>query len=368
MRANAKLIVSLIKRIEVRLPINNTGATIESLEQDVLTQQTVAAIIELSIHKLSVVVNQLALVLELISKAVQPSTIDDTSIPSDIIQSQLFIVRLLSACLQYHWSWYKKHMGRISHETNITEEAVAAAAAVGAYTDDTSTPPKEEEEIALDPPPLDEALVSFLLNLMGRFLNQLHVIEERNDQLLAFEQTNEIAVANRIDTQLMEYIREVYNTSGKVLCYISASNWNSFYAKIKNTVNLLAATNENSESNPPEVRILSFTNLNTLKLRTILTELSPYFLNMKINGKLLFAKMLRIAIWNWISEKPHQFSDICKSSKPTLTGSEILFDMCNVAADSSRKKAVLWPLQTILLILSPDLFVQAFLDDKAYPF
>ncbi|CEG83394.1 hypothetical protein RMATCC62417_17320 [Rhizopus microsporus] len=68
MRANAKLIVSLIKRIEVRLPINNTGKTIESLEQDALTQQTVAAIIELSIHKLSVVVNQLALVLELISK------------------------------------------------------------------------------------------------------------------------------------------------------------------------------------------------------------------------------------------------------------------------------------------------------------
>lgn len=183
----------------------------------------------------------------------------------------MFIVRLLSACLQYHWSWYKKHIGRISREANITEEAVAAAAAVGAYTDDTSTPPKEEEEIALDPPPLDEALVSFLLNLMGRFLNQLHVIEERNDQLLAFEQTNEIAVANRIDTQLMEYIREVYNTSGKVLCYISASNWNSFYAKIKNTVNILAATNENSESNPPEIRILSFTNLNTSKLRTILT-------------------------------------------------------------------------------------------------
>jgi hypothetical protein len=54
-----------------QLPINNTGATIESLEQDVLTQQTVAAIIELSIHKLSVVVNQLALVLELISKVTE---------------------------------------------------------------------------------------------------------------------------------------------------------------------------------------------------------------------------------------------------------------------------------------------------------
>lgn len=87
-------------------------------------------------------------------------------------------------------------------------------------------------------------------------------------------------------------------------------------------------------------------------------------MSMKIQGKLLFAKMMRMAIWKWIEMKPTQFAEICSSTSRPLAGSEILFDMCNVAADSSRKKAVLWPLQTILLALSPDFLVQAFLDDR----
>lgn len=85
---------------------------------------------------------------------------------------------------------------------------------------------------------------------------------------------------------------------------------------------------------------------------------------MKIQGKLLFAKMMRMAIWKWMEMKPCQFAAICASSSRPLAGSEILFDMCNVSADSSRKKSVLWPLQTILLALTPDLLVQAFLDDR----
>lgn len=243
-------------------------------------------------------------------------------------------------------------------------------------------------DVSIDPPPLDEALVTFLLALMSRFLSQMHVIEERNDQLslLSSEHVNEaLAIASKVDSQSMEYIREVYTTSGKVLYYISASNWNSYYAKIKNAVNILGAVSESSDLNPPEVRILAFTCLNIPRLHTILSgnvfclcifntnctqlmftiDFSPYFLNMKIQGKLLFAKMMRMAIWKWMEIKPYQFAEICASSSSRpLAGSEILFDMCNVAADSSRKKAVLWPLQTILLALSPDLLVQAFLDDR----
>ena len=86
---------------------------------------------------------------------------------------------------------------------------------------------------------------------------------------------------------------------------------------------------------------------------------------MKVQGKLLFAKMMRIAIWKWIESKPGQFGEISATVGRPLSGSELLFDMCNIAAaDNARKKSVLWPLQTILLALSPDLLVQAFLDDR----
>ncbi|KAI8357236.1 hypothetical protein BD560DRAFT_197971 [Blakeslea trispora] len=382
MKSNAKLIISLIKRVEVRLPINNAGRTIEALEQDPVTQQTVAAIIELSIHKLPIVINQLALVLESISKNTQPSNqaIGDVFVPHDVLQSQLFVLKLLSACLQHHWIWFQKQSVKASKETNKTEEALAAAAATGSYATDRGSPSSSlrtlpekpvlghlKSDSQVDPPPLDDALVTFVLSLMSRFLSHMHTVEERNDQLasLSSDTSNDaLATVAGMDPQTLEYIREIYNTTGKVLYYISASNWPAYYTKIKNAINILGAVSENLEMNPPEIRIIAFTCLSISKLHSILSDLSPYFLNMRIQGKLLFARMIRQAIWKWIEAKPSQFAEVCASTNRPLAGSEILFDMCNVAAaDDSRRKSILWPLQTILLTLSPDLLVQAFLND-----
>jgi neurofibromin 1 len=130
---------------------------------------------------------------------------------------------------------------------------------------------------------LDEALVTFLLSLMSRFLGQMHLIEERNDQVsLSAEHTNDaLATASKVDPQTLEYIREVYTTSGKILYYISASNWSSYYAKIKNAVNILGAVSESSELNPPEVRILAFSCLSIPKLHMILSGKSLVVVQIK---------------------------------------------------------------------------------------
>jgi hypothetical protein len=94
-------------------------------------------------------------------------------------------------------------------------------------------------------------------------------------------------------------------------------------------------------------------------------ELSPYYLHMKQQGKLLYSKMIRRAIWRWIETYPHEYEQVCGSDNRLLGGSEILFDMCSSSADTAKKKAIMWPLQTILLSLSPDLLLQAFLDNPS---
>ena len=212
-------------------------------------------------------------------------------IPHDVLQSQLFVLRLLSACLQHHWSWFQKQSVKASKEANKTEEAIAAAAATGIYATATSSrtgspdsstrtlPGKPalghlKSDSLVDPPPLDDALVTFLLSLMNRFLNHMHTVEERSDQLASSssETSNEsLATIARVDPQTLEYIREIYNTTGRVLYYISASNWPAYYAKIKNAVNILGAVNENLEINPPEIRILAFACLSIPKLHSILS-------------------------------------------------------------------------------------------------
>lgn len=75
--------------------------------------------------------------------------------------------------------------------------------------------------------------------------------------------------------------------------------------------------------------------------------------------------MMRKAIWKWIEANPMEFVELYNSTERLLPGSEVLFDMCSSAADNSKKKAVIWPLQTILLVLSPDLLTQAFLDNPS---
>lgn len=195
--------------------------------------------------------------------------------------------------MQHHWTWYKKQAIRLSRETNHTEEAKAAASAIGAYADFTSsnisstnTPTSsnlsaklsfndlKNTDTQIDPPSLDENLTAFILNLMTEFLTQMHIIEERNDQLstLSSEYPNDaLTSASKVDPQTMEYIREIYTTTGKILYYISASNWSIYYAKIKLAISTLSTASESLEFNPPEIRILAFASLNIPKLQAILS-------------------------------------------------------------------------------------------------
>lgn len=46
---------------------------------------------------------------------------------------------------------------------------------------------------------------------------------------------------------------------------------------------------------------------------------------------------------------------LCQSQKRLEGGPDVLFEICSSLADTTRKKAILWPLQTMLLILCPDI-------------
>lgn len=257
--------------------------------------------------------------------------------------------------------------------------------------DDTASPSSTTTKSGelMDPPPLDEALVTFLLALVGRFLNQAHLVEEHIDQQTSTpsDYPLDILISTfNVDPKVLFLTMDIYKTAGRVLYYVSASNWSIYYAKIKNAVHILGAMGEGSEINPPEIRLLECSCLTRQRVHTVLSgnniysvqrllssyssrsfyiELSPYFLHMKRQGKLLFAKMMRRAIWRWIETYPNQFAEVCTSDNRLLSGSENLFDMCSSNANNPREKAILWPLQTILLVLSQDLLLQAYLDNAS---
>ncbi|KAL7332161.1 hypothetical protein PS15p_204242 [Mucor circinelloides] len=338
MKTSAKLIGNLVHRVSVRLPYKS-GRKIEVVEQDPIVKQTVAAIIELSKYKLSIVANTLGYVLESVSKTHQ---IYEQNVPVEIMQSKLFVLRLLSACMQHHWQYCRDLEKEKNKDTPINELNVTL-------------------------PPLDAALVTFMLVLMSRYITQFHLIEEstnmeQNNTPMPFIDFSESENGYTYEQIKLSLLTDIYKASSRILYYISASNWDACYAKIKNAVLSLDSINGTTDKIPPEIRMLECSCLTRERLYTIFSELSPYYLHMRQEGKLLFSKMMRKAIWKWIEEYPSQFAQVCASDARLLSGSEVLFDMCSSTADNSRKKAVLWPLQTILLVLSPEFLMQAFLD------
>lgn len=202
------------------------------------------------------------------------------------MQSQLFILRLISACLQHHSACYKKDTPPPSDTTTTTPntihdntdgEPLERKVTQNSRTsvDQLNGPPDLTSSPNQQVPPLEEALANYLLSLLTKYLVQMHIIEERNDQLTvtSSEHGNDAlaTASSKGDSQTMEYVREVYNTAGKIMNYISASNWPIYYARIKNAVNVLSSiNNDNSDFNPPDVRLLSFASLDVAKLHTVL--------------------------------------------------------------------------------------------------
>jgi len=74
--------------------------------------------------------------------------------------------------------------------------------------------------------------------------------------------------------------------------------------------------------------------------------------------------VLHKAIWNWINAHPTEFVSLCQSQRRLAGGPDILFDVFDASADSHKKKMVSWPVQTMLLILCPDILLSITLREE----
>ncbi|KAI9491357.1 hypothetical protein BDB00DRAFT_874401 [Zychaea mexicana] len=403
MSADTKLILSLVNRIAVRLPSNN-GRQLDNLESDPLIQQTY--------FRLPTIASTLVTVLENISKS-SPIALSDEFIPHDVLQSQLFLLRMLSACMQHHWQFYRqsrKTMSVHSSESLAPQSPVSGMSREGSMhsasetmlsthshhssstsnnihhhhpshnnihhghhdsisnnsnnsnssNSNTNLLPGELE----DPPPLEDNLAKYIVAIMSRFMHQMATAEERDvGSGVANIMTRTEYNATGTTGTPSDIMLDIYKAASRVVFYVSASNWPIMFGKIKARILYLSTTmDENPET--ADMRLLECSALNAKRLSMILTELCSTFMHLKKSAQLFVAVTLRRAIWNWIETYPSEFMRLCHSQKRLDGGPEILFDICNSLADTTRKKAVLWPLQTMLLILCPDVLLASALSES----
>ncbi|CAG8444039.1 5054_t:CDS:10 [Acaulospora morrowiae] len=379
---DTKTMLSLISKIGDKVGMHNellpckSGKKLEVLEGDPLIQQTVNAIVDLSRFRLSIIVNYLTNLLENISQS--SSTTLEEFVPIEILQSQLFILKIMSASMTHHWKCHRgqrdiEAMAQVPHSS--PELPPISPASTGSEDSSISSPSQPNLNNALprseqrqfrppkswdDPPPLDESLAVYILNVLSRFLHQMANQEENNPNLQqnGGQNTNGNNQNSAQYLATYEIVCEIYKNAGRVIFYISASNWNVVFSKIKSRINYLTTTNDEWPETS-ELKLLEVSDLNSKRLSMVLQELCNTFMHLRRTAQVTMAIVLRKAIWNWIEVFPAEFVKLCQYQERMEGGPERLFDMCNNSADSKGRKAAFWPLQIMLLILCPDILLNS---------
>ncbi|CAJ0756304.1 23318_t:CDS:2, partial [Entrophospora sp. SA101] len=259
----------------------NSGKKLEGLESDPLILHTVNSIVDLSRYRLNVIANNLAHLLETISKTTLPNASEE-NIPIDILQSQLFIIKILSACVINHWTFVRgtNHSSEPLVKQIQSETTQTHLDSKSNHNDHNFTNghrvfilPKSFD----DPPPLDDSLAKYILSVLSRFLRQMANLEDNTNSdrqtsiINAQDQAsiNLFANLNSSSSNIFEIITDIYRNAGHVIFYISASNWNVVFSRIKNRIGYLTSTND-ERPETAELKFLECSDLNSKRLSIVI--------------------------------------------------------------------------------------------------
>ena len=141
----------------------------------------------------------------------------------------------------------------------------------------------------------------------------------------------------------------------RVIEYLSASNWSLAYNIMQNKLRYLR-TQASDDVEASGLQFMAHMWLNSKKLSLIIQEISQTFLPLRKSTQNIIATVLPDAIHNWIDTNPRDFVDLHLSQRRLEGGAEMLFDIAMSLQDNSKRRSILWPLQTALVLLMPEVF------------
>uniref|UniRef100_A0A2K6GJC0 Neurofibromin 1 n=1 Tax=Propithecus coquereli TaxID=379532 RepID=A0A2K6GJC0_PROCO len=87
-----------------------------------------------------------------------------------------------------------------------------------------------------------------------------------------------------------------------------------------------------------------------------LPETAFKFKALKKIAQLAVINSLEKAFWNWVENYPDEFTKLYQIPQTDMAEcAEKLFDLVDGFAESTKRKAAVWPLQIILLVLCPEI-------------
>lgn len=263
--------------------------------------------------------------------------------PQLVLLTQTYLVDLLADCTASHWD----AVDALHKEHNSAPEDNGPT---GGFT------PRRGRRREADPPPLDDSQAQYTMDLLLRLVSNQQG-EERHAP--SGKQANgaqpEDTGLEGLPRKATELERAVY----KVIEYISASNSTLVCNVMKTKLKVLRTASAESEVDASGLTFIAYLSLNQKKLSQVIKEISGSFLPLRARPQNTLAALLPEAIHRWIDSHPKDFIDLHMTQQRLEGGADVLFDIATALSDSQKRRVIIWPLQTSLVLLMPEVFVQA---------
>uniref|UniRef100_A0A672NDK3 Neurofibromin 1 n=1 Tax=Sinocyclocheilus grahami TaxID=75366 RepID=A0A672NDK3_SINGR len=152
-----------------------------------------------------------------------------------------------------------------------------------------------------------------------------------------------------------QYAAELRNSACGVLFSLSCSNFSAVFSRISTRLQELTVCSEDNVD-VHDIELIQYINVDCCKFKRLLQETVFKFKALKKPAQLSVIYNLEKAFWNWVENYADEFTRLYQRPQADMAEcAEKLFDLVDSFAESTKRKAAVWPLQIILLILCPDI-------------
>lgn len=291
------------------------------------------------------------------------------------------MLELIAECCTAHWESINTSENGSDREDVLSQ----------VYRSDDDIKPEgrrasRNKLLARDNPPeaLDDDLAKRLIDVIKLFSNPIpegYVLPASNilDDVLGSPPPHESAgldSSNGANGQqngteaailIHEHLESTEACIRKVVEFVSFSNWPRTLEYLRGSLRgLLAAQSSNGnqaqngitiDDDPlVVVRLIPSFWVDSRKLGVVIQELCGSFLHLRKAFQTIVAIVVPQLITRWLERNPEEFIELHTMHNRLDGGAETLFDMTNTMIDAGRRKTLLFPFQTSLLFLLPDVF------------
>lgn len=286
--------------------------------------------------------------------------------PPHVLLSELYVFELIADCCSSHWQPGGPGDTENGHDGGLSARHRARLPALEA---------------------LDEVLVSRLFEVIkllfepipeGHVLPARTILDESSSRdigIQLLEEGSKTPLSTPSDEPL-ESARLLQNNATAIKAqvktiaeYMTASSWAPAFDYFRNVIYNVrtavpaqgapipnAAAAEDERSALIILRLVSSFWVDGQKLNLVIQEFCSSFLHFRKSFQNTVAIVTPLLINRWLDRHPEEFVHLHTMHKRRDNGPDTLFDMAQTVVDNGRRRAVLLPLQTTLLLLLPDVF------------